>query len=379
MVTPKPIRVLHVFGGMDRGGAETAFMEFLRHIDRARFKMDFLVHTTRRCHYDDEIRALGSQIIPCLHPSQPFAYARKLKHILRAQGPYDILHSHVDHFSGYVLRIGAHSGVPGRIAHNHSEIQRNPQQLSVARRFYFALTERWLAQYATLGCAVSASSASSLFGSRWRADARIRILHNGINPARFQHASDRSVLRDEWRIPRDAVIVGHIGSFVPLKNHHFMIETFAALLARAPSAHLIFAGVGPLMPEIQALVQRMGIAERVHLLGLCADIPRVLSGLDLFLFPSWYEGLPLAVLEAQAAGVPCVLSDTITREVDLKIGLVRYLDLKAGTEMWVDNLRASLGLDKPLWQERERALRRCEFDINQQVLALQAVYENSIG
>ncbi len=379
MTTDRPIRILHVFGGMDRGGAETAFLEFLRHIERARFKMDFLVHTTRRCHYDDEIRALGSQVIPCLHPSQPFAYARNLKQILRTHGPYDILHSHVDHFSGYVLRIGAHSRVPVRIAHNHSEIRRDPKRRSVTRRLYLALTEDWIKKYATLGLAVSANSASSLFGSRWRSDPRIRVLHNGINLTPFRHAADRNEVREEFSIPHDAVVVGHTGSFVPLKNHQFTIETFAALLDRVPSAQLIFAGVGPLMSKVQAVAHAKGLAHRVHFLGLRSDVPRVLVAMDLFLFPSWYEGLPLAVLEAQAAGVPCVLSDTITREVDLKIGLVRYLDLQAGTDAWVDGLSASLGLDRPSWEERERALRRCGFDVRQQVLTLQTVYENAVG
>jgi glycosyltransferase involved in cell wall biosynthesis len=377
MATRRPVRILHVFGGMERGGAETAFMEFLRHIDRAHFKMDVLVHTMRHCYFDDEIRALGSRIIPCLHPNRPLTYARRLKDILREDGPYNILHSHVEHFSGYVLRVAAQRGVPARIAHSHSDVKRDRKGIPTARRIYFALTERWIRQYATVGLAVSANSASSLYGARWREDPRYRVLHNGIDLTPFEHA-DQTAVRAELGIPLDAVLVGHVGSLIPVKNHRFIIETFAAFLAQVPSAHLVLTGDGPLMPEILALAQAKGVAARVHLPGLRSDVPRVLAALDLFLFPSRFEGLPLAVLEAQAAGVPCVLSDTITREVDLELGLLRFLGLQAGTQDWVDALRTSLGRDKPAWTERVGAFRRCGFDIQYQVRELQTIYANAL-
>ena len=100
-----PVRVLHVLGGMNRGGVETWLMHVLRHIDRNRFRMDFLVHTVNPCAYDDEIHSLGSEIIPCLHPSRPWTYVRNFKRILREHGPYDVVHSHVHHFSGHILRL----------------------------------------------------------------------------------------------------------------------------------------------------------------------------------------------------------------------------------------------------------------------------------
>lgn len=377
MATPRPVRILHVFGGMDRGGAETTFMEFLRHIDRARFRMDVLVHTMRRCSFDDEIRALGSQVIPCLRPSRPLAYGRHFKDILRKDAAYDIVHSHVEHFSGYVLRLAAECGVQGRIAHCHSAPKTDPKQLTPARRAYLALTERWIRQYATMGLAVSANSASSLYGSHWRQDPRFRVLRTGIDLTPFEHV-DRTAVRAEFNIPHDAVVVGHVGSLLPVKNHPFILETFAAFLAQVPSAHLVLAGGGPLMSEIRALAQAKGIDARVHMPGLRLDVPRVLAAFDLFLFPSRHEGLPLAVLEAQAAGVPCVLSDTITREVDVELGLVRFLGLQTGKQDWVDALRAGLSQDKPAWAERVAAFRRCGFDIQHQVLELQTIYANAL-
>src|SRR6188474_985657 len=115
------MRVLHVLGGMDRGGVETWLMHVLREWDRGRGQMDFLVHTTRQCAYDEEVRALGARIIPCLTPRRPWSYSKRLRRILRDFGPYDVVHSHVHHFSGMVLRAARTSGVPVRIAHSHND------------------------------------------------------------------------------------------------------------------------------------------------------------------------------------------------------------------------------------------------------------------
>ncbi len=113
----EPIRILHVVGGMNCGGVETWLMNVLRRIDREKFQMDFLVHTTKPCAYDDEIRSLGSRVIPCLHPSRPWKYARNFRRAVGENGGYDIVHSHVYLFSGFVLRIAHQMGIPGRIAH----------------------------------------------------------------------------------------------------------------------------------------------------------------------------------------------------------------------------------------------------------------------
>lgn len=117
--TRTPVRILHVLGGMERAGAETWLMHLLRMIDRDRYRMDFLVHVPEPQDYDDEIRALGSSILPCPHTRNPCRYARAFGEILRAHGPYDVVHSHVHHHSGFVLRLAKHAGVPTRIAHSH--------------------------------------------------------------------------------------------------------------------------------------------------------------------------------------------------------------------------------------------------------------------
>ncbi len=162
------IRILHVLHGMNRGGIETWLMHVLRNIDRERFKMDFLVHTTKPCAYDDEIRALGSEIIPCFHPARPWLFAYNFRRLVRKHGPYDIIHSHVHHYSGFVLRLAQHAGVPVRLAHSHNDTSYAETDVGVLRRGYLALMKRWIARYATAGLAASRLAAIDLYGDTWK-------------------------------------------------------------------------------------------------------------------------------------------------------------------------------------------------------------------
>ncbi|MGD0041301.1 MAG: glycosyltransferase, partial [Isosphaeraceae bacterium] len=214
-----PIRILHVVGGMNRGGIETWLMHVLRHIDREMYRMDFLVHTARPCAYDTEIWDLGSRIIPCLHPSRPWWYARNFFRALHAFGPYDIVHSHVHHFSGLVLRLAHRAGVLMRIAHSHNDASPVDGRARLPRRLYLRLMERWIAHHATLGLAASPEAAASLYGPHWADDPNRRVLYCGIDLAPFRSLLDGAAVRREFGIPDGAYVVGHVGRFFPQKNH----------------------------------------------------------------------------------------------------------------------------------------------------------------
>src|SRR5208337_2567617 len=139
---PNTIRVLHVVGGMNRAGTETWLMHLLRNIDREQYRMDFLVHTAQRFEYGEEIEALGSRIIPCLHPLKPWSYARNFMRILTEHGPYHVVHSHVHNFSGLPLYLARLAGVPVRIAHSHNDTSRSDGGARPARLAYLRLTSR---------------------------------------------------------------------------------------------------------------------------------------------------------------------------------------------------------------------------------------------
>ncbi len=371
-MTP-PVRVLHVVGALNHGGVETWLMHVLRHIDRDRFHFDFLVHSEQPAAYDDEARALGANIIPCLHPSQPLRYGRNFKRILRAHGPYDVVHSHVHHFSGYALRLAAQAGVPTRIAHSHSDTAAHESQARPARRAYLALMERWVRRCATTGLAASAQAAAALFGPGWQRDPRCRLLYCGVDLAPFRAPADRAACRAEFGLPAGALVIGHVGSFKPVKNHAFFVEIAAEIVRREPRARFLLIGDGPLRPAIEQRAQAAGLGDRAVFAGPRGDVPRLLRGaLDVFLMPSLYEGLPVAGLEAQAAGLPVILSDTITPEADVIPALVQHIPLDAPASVWAD---AALAARPTVAQADALAqLARSQFNIEQSVRALEAVY-----
>jgi len=338
----KPIRILHVLGMMERGGAETWLMHILRMIDRDRYQMDFLVHVTEPQEYDDEIRALGSKVILCPHTRRPLRYAREFSRILKEHGPYDVVHSHVHQYSGLVLRLAKRAGVPVRIAHSHLDASGFEAHASPRRRAYLGLMRRWVARNMTAGLSVSNQAARDLFGPGWERDPRHQMLFCGIAMEPFTQHVCRSATRAEFGIPEDAFVVGHVGRFTEQKNHVFLLAIAAELLKRDPRARLLMIGEGELRAAMQERAARLGITGSVIFAGLRPDVPRVMLGaMDAFLLPSLYEGLPLVLMEAQTAGLPCIFTDTISREADIVPPLVHRRSLAAPPSAWAETLLAT--------------------------------------
>ncbi len=374
-----PIRILHVVGGMNQGGIETWLMHILRHIDRDRFHIDFLVHTTQSCAYDDEIRSLGSQIIPCLHPSRPWLYAHNFKRILNKYGSYDIVHSHVHHFSGYVLRLAQQAGVPVRIAHSHIDSSALEAQAIWYRRLYLTLMKSLIAHHATLGLGCSQVAIVDLFGSAWKSDPRWQLLYYGIDLTPFQ-ASKTSIdvvdVRVKFGIPADAFVIGHVGRFHKQKNHQFLIEIFAEVVKREPQAYLLLVGEGFLRPTIEQQVMQLGLGKQVIFVGRRFDVPQLMiSAMDVFLLPSLSEGLPMVGIEAQAAGLPLILSDVITDEVHKIKPLIQKISLSQPIQVWTDAVLAARNFKARITQTDSVAvLENSEFNISYNIKTLTKIY-----
>ena len=369
-------RVLHVVGGMNPGGVETWLMTLLRHMDRQRFRMDFLTHTERRGTFDDEVRSLGSNLIPCLHPHRPLAYARNFQRILQEHGPYDVVHSHVHHYSGFTLRLAQRSGVNMRIAHSHSDTQRLQKRAGRPRRLYLALMKRWIRSHATTALACSRQAARALGGSAVNEHLPWRVLPYGFDLAPFRSTIDSVEVRSELGIPPDAIVVGHVGRFTEAKNHEFQIEIARQLLRLSPQTRLLLVGDGPLRLRIEEKVVRLGLEGKVIFAGQRLDVPRLLLGaMDVFLFPSLFEGLGQAVVQAQAAGLPCVLSQEVPEEVEVVPSLLKRLSLSDPPSRW-----ASAILEFPAISERptQRAslemVEASSFNIEESVQRIEQIY-----
>ena len=377
MLFDKPsIRILHVVGGMNRGGIETWLMHVLRNIDRDRFQMDFLVHTTEPGAYDDEIRALGSRIIPCPHTSKPWIYGADLKKILRQYGPYDIVHSHVHHFTGLVLRTARQAGVLICIAHSHNDTSALEAKAGLYRRLYVGLTKWWIARYATAGLGCSGKASANLFGSAWERDRRWRIFYCGIDLTKFNQLVDSAAVRAEFGIPADAFTIGHVGRFDEQKNHEFLVEIAAEVAKREPKMRLLLVGEGPLRSQVEQKVKQMGLADRVIFAGGQPNVPRLMLGaMDVFLLPSLHEGLPVVGIEAQAAGLPFILSDVITEEVDRVKPLIQRISLSQPASVWAKTILSVRDAILRISQANSLAiLENSEFNISCSVNSLTNIY-----
>jgi glycosyltransferase involved in cell wall biosynthesis len=304
----RPIRILQVVGAMNRGGIETWLMNVVRTIDRNRFQMDFLVHTTELCAYDREILALGCRIIPCLHPSQPWFYGRNFRRILREYGPYDIVQGQLHLFSGYTLRLAAQEKVPVRIAHVHAFT--DVHQHRPFRSVYQKLMTRWLSQYTTH---VITPSKSSLHAFQKICDCSNKdtdILYNGIDLARFNKVVDRVDVRQKFNLPIDKALVIYVARFTAHKNHLQMLRIADRLNHTNSPIHFVMVGShGELL---QTLREKVEERNNISMLTGIADISELLNAADLFFFPSLEEGFGVVALEAAAAGLPVVATNLPT-------------------------------------------------------------------
>jgi glycosyltransferase involved in cell wall biosynthesis len=334
-------RVLHVIHRAGRGGLESAIMQVLRRIDRARYRFDFVVRTAVAGEYDDEIRELGGRSFVCPCHRNPLAFARQFRRVLTRHGPYDAVHSHLEHYTGIVLPVAAAAGVPVRIAHIHND--RSGEPAGALRRGYRRLMRTSTLRFATQGFAPSAGAARFLFGARWRSDRRWRVQPYGLDLAPFRRPPERARLRAELEIPPDALVVGHVGRFDPQKNHALLLRILERWLALEPRGFALLVGDGPLRAKIVSAAAEAGIAERVRLCGLRADVPDLmLAAMDAFVLPSRYEGLGLALIEAQAAGLPCAVSDAVPPEAAALPDRVRRVALDAPLPEWVAAIGAAL-------------------------------------
>ena len=374
-MTPRPPRVLHIVGGMVRGGIETWLMNILRHRDPAQCQMDFIVHTTEPGPYDDEARRLGSRIFPCLSPARPWEYARNFRRILETHGPFDVVHSHVHLFNGFTMRCARRAGIPVRIAHSHVDTMPEDVAPGLARRLYLGSMRRLIWKNATHGLAASQQAAAALFGAGWNEDPRFRLLFYGIDLSGYRAAPDPTV-RPELGLPADAFVVGHIGRFDEQKNHGFLLEIAKSLAALEPRMRLLLIGAGSLRPAMEQRAAELGIADRVIFAGLRSDIARVLKGaVDVFVLPSLCEGLAIVLIEAQAAGLPCVFTNTIPGEATVVPALTTRVPLTESTASWAARILGAGRQPRPITQTDALAtVTSSPFDIQRSVASLLDVY-----
>lgn len=354
------IRVLHVVTYMGRGGLETMIMNYYRHMDRSAVQFDFLVHRDFEADYEAEILELGGRIyrLPPLNPFSP-DYLGKLDAFFAEHREYRIVHCHLDCMAGIPLKAAKKHGVPVRIAHAHSSSQTKDGKYLVKLGFKHVIR-----RYATDLLACSRAAGEWMFGG----DGFL-VMNNAIDAAQYSHCPETALrVREELGILADALVAGHVGRFDPPKNHEFLLRVFSKL---PKNARLLLVGDGQLRKAAEKQANELGIADRVIFTGIRTDVPRLLQAMDVFVFPSVYEGLPVSLIEAQAAGLPCLISDRVPIECK-KTDLVRQISLFAGEESWAE---AVLEASRMPRTDAAAQIREAGFDIVSNARWLREFYE----
>lgn len=355
------LRVLHVVTDMNRGGLETMIMNYYRNIDRKKIQFDFLVHRGYRASYDDEIESYGGKIYR-LSRLIPWSknYIKMLDAFFQEHPEYKIVHVHQDCLSGVILKVAEKNGVPIRIAHSHSSSQ--DKNLKYLIKLWY---KRWIPKYATqlLACGKEAGD--------WMFDGQpYQVLNNAIDAKKYKYdLKIREKMRQQLQISGDTKVIGHVGRFSEPKNHSFLIDIFQCIHEENKNTKLLLVGDGELYNQIQEKVKKYGLEEAVIFTGVRTDVTDLMQAMDVFLFPSLYEGLPLTLIEAQAAGLPCIISDKVPIECAIT-NLVQQVSLNSDKKKW-----ASVVL-KTTCERKEMYLEICEagFDIRKNVRKLQEMY-----
>lgn len=323
------IRVLHVFGTLNRGGAETRTMEIFRNINREKYQFDFVKHTEEECDFDDEIISLGGRIhvLPRFKILNLINYKNSWIKLFNLHKDYSIVHGHILTTAFLYYPVAKKHGIKKIIAHT-----RSASEDSLIKRFLVKLSRF----HANVLIAVSKEASINTFG-RFRTDKKTIILNNSINGDKFIFISrSRIDIRNEFNLG-DEFVVGHVGRFHKSKNHLFLLNVYSEYLKINPNSKLIMVGDGPLKNKIIKAVRKLKIENKVIFTGLRLDVERFYSAFDILLFPSKFEGYPGVILEAQVSGLPIIMSKNITQDV-IKSKLVKTVDLKSRGD-WLNEIQ----------------------------------------
>lgn len=336
-------RLLCLISTMNTGGAETFLMKIYRKLDRTKYQMDFCVNILEKGFYDDEIRTLGGKIFYVPPKTKDYKGFRSgLKNLIIKEKYEYVFRIASNAISFMDLKIAKKAGAKVCSLRSSNSSDGNGLKSWLAHKIGFVLYNRYL----DLKIAPSDLAAKYTFGEKAVRNGEVSILHNGVdvNVFRFDKTA-RTEIRAEFGLRNEQLLVGHIGRFMTQKNHAFLLEIFKQIAQKSENAVLMLVGKGELESEIKEKIQTLGLEDKVIFTGIRSDVPKLLSAMDVFVFPSFYEGMPNTVIEAQATGLPCVIADTITKEADIT-GLVQYLPLSASAEDWADRALKSVTADR---------------------------------
>ncbi|MEJ5306934.1 MAG: glycosyltransferase family 1 protein [candidate division WOR-3 bacterium] len=356
----KPIKILQVFGRMDRGGAETLIMNIYRNIDRNKIQFDFLVHTQDKCAYDDEILSLGGRIfrVPRYKIYNHFQYVKSFQKLLK-ENEWEIIHFHF--FTMMPITYSILKSTNSKIiVHSHTSTF-----IEGFKGFYQKKLLEKIKKYNVYKLACSKKAGEFIFNKD-----DFLIFNNGIDTKNFSFNPEiRKQYRKELNI-QNKIVMGHVGSIYEPKNHSFLIDVFFEFQKKRKDSVLILVGDGHLKEKIKSKIKQSKLDEKVILLGVREDVYNILNSFDFFVFPSLFEGLPVTLIEAQNNGLKCIISDRITKEVKIT-DLVDFLPLEKSAKYWAEHIANSLNYER---KDRSEEIRKAGYDIKENTKWLENFY-----
>lgn len=332
----KPLHVLHVFGRLNRGGAESRVMDLYRNVDRAKVQFDFMQHTTRVCDFQTEIEQLGGKVyhVPPFRLWNYFSYYKAWKQFIKEHPEIRIVQGHMTSTASIYLPI-VHKKGAFTIAHSRNA--------GVDKGIKGKLTKflrRNLKEKCDCCFACSRLAGEAVFGKEAMEQGRVTIIPNAIDAARFTYDSEvRRQKREELYIQPEEFLIGEVGRFDPQKNQKYAVEILAECRKKNFPAKLILIGEGPLMETVRQQVEVLRLQDYVIFTGLQKNVAPFYQAMDFFLLPSFYEGLPGVAVEAQASGLRGILSDAITTETAMT-SLMEFRSVQEPAEVWADRIMA---------------------------------------
>lgn len=331
----EPIRVLHMIGSLEIGGSQAMIMNIYRNIDREKIQFDFVIDKNRGGFFEKEITELGGKIykMPSFKGTNIHEIRKSWDVFFTEHPEYKILHSHVRSYASLYIPIAKKHGVK-TIIHSHSTS--NGSGISALVKAVMQYPLRYQADY-FFGCSLDACD--WLFGKKLTKGEKCYVIKNGIDTKKFIFDKDkRDKIRKKLGISDSTFVIGHVGRFIEAKNHEFLIKMYSEVYKNLPDSKLLLIGDGELKNKIVDICRQYRIQNKVIFTGAIGNTQDYYSAMDMFCFPSIWEGLGIVAIEAQVSGLKCIVSNEIPNEVDIGLGLVTKMDLTSDINKWVESV-----------------------------------------
>ena len=368
------IRVLQMIGSLNIGGSQAMILNLYEAIDRTKVQFDFILDEPTQRELADRVIQLGGKIyeMPKFTGKNFFEVKRAWKSFFAEHPEYKILHSHVRSYASIYFPIAKKYGVT-TIIHSHSTS--NGSGIKSLAKAMLQRPIRYMADYLF---ACSSASGQWLYGNSVTSKSNFKVIPNCIDISRFSFSNEkRAIGRQQLQIDLDDFVIGHVGRFHPVKNHRFLVDVFAEICKEKHNAKLLLIGDGELFGDIRSYCENLGLTDKVIFAGSQRDTSLYYSVMDVFVFPSLWEGVPVSVVEAQTSGLPCLISDVITNDVVL-IDSVKKKALTENEIEWAKKIKSMTRSDNRHLDEKQLCLLHA-FDSYSVADSLTSFYEKVFG